>query len=169
MSTLAIAVIENLDGPDSGFGWGRDRRHTLVRCDCDLLQQVENLVETDDAPNDVLSAIADYIKATLHLSDQDIAVVDTEEGVTDEWPTTGQADSWSDDVWLGLADYLSFRSWCQLIGTPVGDYTLDAETADSCVANSGHDAVEDAMEYLTASDEIYATLRTALEKAKVES
>ena len=147
---IAIAIIENLD-----------ERHHLIVLDESMCQEVRDLIGDDDAPMDVADEIASMIRQRLHLRDQDVAVVDTEGGVTDAWPSTGQADSWPDDVWLGLADYLSYREWTRLAGRR-SEYLLTDEDAESCVRNSGADEVEDALGYLTEADAIYAPLRKAL-------
>jgi len=179
--TTRIAVIAPLTQEDHGFDWGTEREHVLLNHrDRDAVEEWAS--EYARSADTYCSSEEDELLIRRHaeriadaLCDADtprdamgmmehgwdVSKVDIDEGVTDEWPSAGGADHWTNDVWLGLADYLSAKQWATLIGRPV-DYTLTDEDAGACVRNSGIDAVRDALVYLTESDPIWATLVRAL-------
>lgn len=166
---LAIALIENLDkpdnGPNSGSAWVSDRRHHLLPIDGPLVSQIGALIGTDKSPRMIAEALVTLLKDQLKLMEGDIAIVDTEE-ITDAWPTAGDGTAWSGSIWCGLADYLSYRTWCRLMGRPqdISEYALSPDVALECVRFNSRVQVGKAREYLGDGDPIDTLLAQAIQK-----
>lgn len=132
---LAIIGPSTLDG---GFTWGKSREHYLIPIlpANDLPERIANEVGCSREQADLLArgkSIGGYYAAAL---------VDTNLGVTDDWPSAGAGDCWYDDIFLGIADYLSYVKWCDLLGIPADGYTFPDWTQLS------EAALESAREYL---------------------
>jgi len=153
MTRIAIAVImpPSFEG---GYEWGM-REHVLIRSPDDLRQILGEYA--GDLPTDP-EGMLDVIVSSYPGADA--AIVDLDEEATDEWPTMGDAEAWPNDIWLGMADYLSASRWASLLGRPV-EYDLSDEVASRCVSASGRDQVIKAIEYLDVLDPIYATITRA--------
>ncbi len=177
-TVYAIAVIEPLTGGDVGFDWGTDRAHVLLCADSldELAAAVTDRYDLDECPAPHLSACVAAVRDAYRHGNTDVAGWSGEAGdlLTDWLPTAGSSEAWGDDVWLGLADYLSYCAWtAAAIGHyPVladvygqHQYDLFADDADSAVANCGADAVLGACEYLRASDPVRAVLASAVASA----
>lgn len=125
-----IAAIAPLIGDDVGFRWGTDREHYVfdprqpAAIAADLLayyhasHHILNGADEDDAERWALGATARILRGEAPRG-WDIAVVDISRGVALGWPSAGDSDCWEDDVWLGIADYLSGQRFGDLIGVPI--------------------------------------------------
>lgn len=178
----AIAVIAPLDHQDIGFGWGSRRKHylfigeTLPALAEKIAQSWEDEAVSEDVdhPRDYCDTeepqLTDLIAACQEHYRGDVAGTqcDPDSLLTDWLPSAGKVDAWGDDVWLGLADYLSYREFCRLAGQPANDYALADDTADSCVRCSGVKQVQSALSYLTPDDPIYLPLQSAYERATTQ-
>lgn len=164
MARLALAIIESLDDHDHGFGWGTDRRHALIPLDGSAIAEIVDLVGgcADEIANEAAEDLARLIRRRLDLRDDEVAVVDLDDGVTDQWPSAGVADAWANDIWLGLADYLSYRRWCGLIGEEL-DYCMNDDVAREIVERHRIESVESVLGYLSDADPIRDPLQRALD------
>ena len=66
-------------------------------------------------------------------------------------PSAGCGNAWEDDLWLGIADYLSYRAWIEQ-GLPDFGYDISDDTIDACIASCGRDRVKDAADLLAEND-----------------
>ncbi len=177
-TVYAIAVIEPLSGDDVGFDWGAGRAHVLLCADSpeELAAAVTDHYGLADYPAPTLSACVEAVRDACGHGNADVAGWSGEavDLLTDWLPSAGSSEAWGDDVWLGLADYLSYCAWT---AAAIGhypelaaihgqhQYDLFADDADSAVENCGADAVLDACEYLVASDPVRAVLASAVARA----
>ena len=177
-TVYAIAVVEPLSGDDVGFAWGTDRTHVLLCADSldELAAAVTDHYGLADYPAPTMSACVDAVRDAYRHSNADVAGWSGEAGdlLTDWLPSAGSSEAWGDDVWLGLADYLSYFSWRRAaIGhyPELADiygqnhYLLTEDDAGSAVANCGADAVRDACEYLRAYDPVRIMLECGLSRS----
>jgi hypothetical protein len=130
-----------------GFYWGTDRQHFLL---------------DPSNPDEVYEVLYDYYVRThpsrgvagelraeswarratdALLSGEapeygwDVALVDMSKGITDDWPSAGDPSCWLDDVYQGIADYLSYHSWCRLLGErPNYTFPKRSELSDRAAA-----------------------------------
>ena len=122
---------------EGGFAWGEGRKHVLVPATVkginDLLDEAIDagaLTEKRRAniSEEELSALAsgrhsieDVIPYTDVLR---FTTYEKEPGrktfleVLDMLPSAGDGSYWHDDIWLGIADYLSVKTWSDIFGCP---------------------------------------------------
>ena len=160
-SAAGLAVILPLSGEDHGFEWGTDREHILLRAPTErgIARQLRERIEESGAS--LPSGIGDDVPALVRAAYgpyADFTIVDLQEGVTDDWPSAGQAEAWGDDVWLGLADYLSYLHWITETGEP-DTYTLRPED----VSGLDPEDMREAAGYLPTSSPIRILLESAAE------
>ncbi len=174
-TVYAIAVIEPLSGDDVGFDWGAGRAHVLLCADslAELAAAVTAEYELDRCTAPTLSACVEAVRDAYRHSNADVAGWSGEAGdlLTDWLPSAGSSDAWGDDVWLGVADRLSyeaFRAACQRLGLPATDsYAPPSDDeADACVRANDPDGVESAVGYLRAGDPVRAVLARAVARAR---
>ena len=174
-TVYAIAVIEPLSGDDVGFDWGAGRAHVLLCADSpeELAAAVTDHYGLADYPAPTLAACVEAVRDACGHGEADVAGWSGEavELLTDWLPSAGSSEAWGDDVWLGVADRLSyeaFRAACQQLGLPATDSydpPSDAE-ADACVRANDPDGVESAVGYLRAGDPVRAVLARAVARAR---
>jgi hypothetical protein len=155
-STTRLAAIAPSEG-NSGFDWGTTRKHYLwdlakpERIASDLEYwypggDYSNRIEEEKCQQwckKIVSRIlADENPENL-LKDWDIKFIDLADGITDQWPSAGNPDHWTCDIWQGVADYLSSKKWSELAGLPLFYTFPDVEDLDCYPAD-----IEKAGEYL---------------------
>jgi len=120
------------DASDVGFDWGTDRTHEL--------SIGKNLAEAEKMEEE---------QSEWDSTDDRVVVeAETPEEAFVEAPSAGSADCWKDDVWLGVADYLSNKTWAELLNVKF-EYTLPSVEEWQEIANiQGEDAVKKAKLYL---------------------
>jgi hypothetical protein len=151
---LAIAAIAPLAGDNVGFDWGTDRDHYLFRSPVEVVEHL-GLPSTKrltwEGALDALAADNGY----------NCSLVDLSHGITDDWPSAGDGWCWSDDIWLGIADYLSYRKFAALAGF-TDDYPMTEEVAAACIAATGADeAMEVIATYVPRDHTIACAFRAA--------
>jgi len=133
MAKQLIAAIAPTN-KTGGFHWGMDRMHFLL--DMNHAEIYETLVDYYLRNHGYLAggearaekwarrATNALLAGEAPEDGWDVAIVDASLGVTDDWPSAGDPSCWLDDVYLGIADYLSYCSWCRLLGQRPDDYTF---------------------------------------------
>ena len=153
---------------DDGFDWGTDREHLLLT-EAEVEAAAIHVDEEGEPRSDLdlLRQVAQDVLAGQHTGEADwVWVEDITEGVTDEWPSAGSASAWEDDVWLGLADYLSYRQWATMICRASGYMIPSPAELASTIAACGAEIVADAADVCESrhgtDDELARALRAAL-------
>jgi hypothetical protein len=153
----AIASIAPLAGDDVGFDWGTDRAHYLFGSPGEVVEHL-------DLPKRLTWEGA---LAALRDEGHDCAIIDLGiGGVTDAWPSAGNGDCWGDDIWLGIADYLSYRQFCELAGFP-DEYPMTESVAAECIAATGEEeAMQAIASYIPRAHAIARKFRAAAGQAE---
>jgi len=116
-----------------GFAWGTSREHFLLDPSEVFDVMCDYYIRTHPSRGEAgeLRAEAWARRATESLlageppdEGWDVALVDVSKGITDDWPSAGDWSCWTDDVYQGIADYLSYCSWCRLLGKRPDGYTF---------------------------------------------
>lgn len=119
MAEYALAVIERRPLKLENFNWMNDREHKLFRGSmADIVKQWHEYIgETDDIPDATgwsVTRLKQHVAATNN--DHCFAVVDPTKPPDKKWPTTGMDTSVTTNIWLIVADYLSYCRWCEILG-----------------------------------------------------
>jgi hypothetical protein len=159
----AIAMIERL-ADRGGFSWGSSRRHYLAtaRSERELRERVIEQLGIEDGGADLEGLV---------LMAYPVAQVVSWQGPEDElltdWMPSAGAPCWETDIWLGLADYLSFRAFADQAGRSASTYDLPVEIAADIATTSRERTIEAVLRYLDAERDavVWTTLHRALELA----
>lgn len=121
VDTLRVAAIAPCRST-VGFDWGTDREH-FVFDPHDPQSIYDSLLALFRGEDFARAATQRILSGMEPEAGWDVAVVDITDGITDEWPSAGDGECFGDDVWLGIADALSTRTFSELLGIPF-DYTF---------------------------------------------